>query len=147
MSTTYISAVNEMYAKFEAAITAEAPAIVGSVPEYRFYGRDKNTVPPVSGFFVEVSQTTNTDRQTGFGVSSRKFTTQGVLYMRIFAPKTGANNFEKGRKLADALKKRFRVATPGARVWYRAARVQELPEEKGAYRLNVAVDYVYDEIQ
>lgn len=147
IATDYVAAVNEMYGKAKTAALAAAAVVGIASPVIRYVGRDKETVPPASSYGVEVSQVNATDRQTAFGVTKRRYTTTGTLYLRVFAPQAGINTFELGRKWSDGMKKAFRVALPGATVWYRNARVSEVAPEHGAYRFNVAVDYVYDEIQ
>jgi len=149
MTTTYPAAIDEMFNLFKATLAATL-ASVGINPGdvvVRYFGRDLETVPPVNKFMVEVSQLTSTDRQTGFGVSTRLYTATGTLYMKVFAPQVGANNYRKGQQLADGLKKGFRPRQTAGSVWYRQARVQELLPEKGAYRFNVSADYTYDERQ
>ena len=147
IATDYVSAVNEMYGKAKDAAVTSAALVGIASPVIRYVGRDRETVPPASSFGVEISQVNATDRQTAFGIVKRRYTTTGTLYMRVFVPQAGINTFENGRKWSDGMKKAFRVATPGATVWYRNARVSEISPEHGAYRFNVAVDYVYDEIQ
>ena len=146
MSTTYTAAIDAMFSRAKAAIDANK-SIVGNDVVVRYIGRDEETVPPVSKFMVEVQSFGSNNRQTGFGVSKLKYTATGTLYLRLFAPQAGANNYRKGQLFADALKNSFRGKLIAGAVWYRNARVQELSPEKGAYRFNVLVDYTYDELQ
>lgn len=148
IATDYISAVNEMYGKAKDAATSVATAVGIPSPLIRYFGRDQDSTPwPASKFGVEVSQVGATNRQTAFGIGKRRYTTTGTLYLRVQAPQAGSNGFELGRKWCDGMKKAFRTASPGAKVWYRNARVSELSPERGAYRFNVEIDYVYDELQ
>lgn len=148
MTTTYVDAVNEMYELFKVTLAAAVPSVgITPMPVVRYFGRDTETAPPVNKFMIEVSQLNSTDGQTGFGVATRLFTATGTLYMKVFAPQVGPNNYNRGQLLADALKKGFRPRQTAGKVWYRQARVQELLPEKGCYRFNVMVNYSYDERQ
>lgn len=147
MTTTRIDAINEIYSLFKTTLAAGAASVGIALPEVRYMGRDKETVPPVDKFFVEVSQLTNNERMSAFGIGTRLYTVRGTLYLKLFVPQAGPNNYVKGSKLADELKKGFRPRQTTDSVWYREARVQELMPEKGAYRFNVVVDYTYDERQ
>lgn len=144
--TDYVAAIDEMFNRAKTGVASVAAVVGIATPWVRYFGRDAETVPPASKFGVEVSQVTATSRQTAFGVAARRYTTTGTLYIKVFAPQAGANGYEIGRRWADGIKNTFRSGQTTAKVWYRNARVQELLPEKGAYRFNVAIDYIYDEL-
>ena len=147
MSITYTAAIDLMFGRSKAAIDANKSIVGNPDPVVRYIGRDEETVPPAGRYLVEVQSFGSGNRQSGFGVTKLMYTATGTLYLRIFAPQAGANNYRKGQLFADALKNSFRGKLITGAVWYRNARVQELPPEKGAYRFNVLVDYTYDELQ
>jgi hypothetical protein len=82
---------------------------------------------------------------SGFGVKDRLFTTTGNLYAKLFIPQQLQNALAKGETLAKEIAKAYRAKRMVGSVWYREVRIQELPMDKGAYRLNVIANYTYDE--
>lgn len=150
-----ISALDQMYELTKQSIIAGAAA-AGIPPNnyvIRFYGRDEVKPPDASKFQIEVSNVISTSRQTSLGTvrtsradKARLFTSTGTIYARISAPKSGSNNYRRGQELAAAIQKGYRPAQASS-VWYRNARVQELPLEQGSYRFNVMADFSFDERQ
>lgn len=145
MTTTYSGAKGEIFERLKSVVTASAPGIVGSIPNIRYIGHDEVSVPPVNQFFIEASLQTVSERQSGFGVETRLYTTRGNLFVKLFCPTTLPNARSIGERLAQAIKEGYRPRNSTGSVWYREARIQELPIDKGAYRLNVIATYTYDE--
>ena len=148
-----ISALDEIYELTKQSVIAGA--VLAGIPAnsyvLRFYGRDEVKPPDASKFVIEVSNVISTEQQTSLGTvrtsradKARLFTSRGTVYARILAPKSGSNNYRRAQMLAEAVRNGYRPAQASA-VWYRNARVQELPLEQSSYRFNVMADFSFDE--
>jgi len=148
MTTDYISAVDQMFALFNAAFSASAPAIVGYMPDVRWQGIDEGTTPDASKFWCRVSQQTVIEEQSTIADENgkRRYTADGLLFVQLFCPISDVEAMEKGRKLAVIARNAFRGKATSGKVWFRNVRINELPKEESAYRFNVVAEYEYDEI-
>lgn len=151
MSATYPQAIDAIFALFNAAWSAGAPAIVGTVPQIRWQGTEGTSKPPVDGFWCMVSAQTVFEEQstlkTGLAPSeNRRYTATGLLVVQLFCPMSDAEAMDKGRRLAVVARNAFRGKETNNGVWFRNARINEIPPEENAYRFNIVVEYEYDDI-
>ena len=151
MSLTYDQAVDEMFALFRTAWNANTAAIVGTVPEVRWQGVESKVVPIVDGYWCRISTQNLGEKQTTFKSAiaqdtNRRYTSKGLLFVQIFCPMSDSDSMSKGRQLGEVAKKAFRGKATPAAVWFRNARVNDLPPEDDMYRFNMVVEYEYDDI-
>jgi len=147
MTATYTEAVDAINGAFYEAWQAEAASIVGSVPEIRWQGVEADK-PPQNVFWCRVSIQTVYEEQTTLSNDNgtKRYRTGGLVFVQIFCPTADAQAMDKGRKLAIVARNAFRGKQTANGVWFRNARINELPPEDDAYRLNVVADYEYDDI-
>jgi hypothetical protein len=148
--TTHVDARDAMLGLFNTGWQAAA-AIVGAVPA--IYWQDVTVIaPPVTNaYWCRVStqgvgeyQTTH---KTGIAPdNNRRYTSYGLLLVQIFCPTSVAGAGAKGRELAVLARNIFRGKATANDVWFRNARINEIPPEPNFYRFNVICEYQYDDI-
>jgi len=150
MSLTYSEAVDEMFALFLTAWNAGSSAIAGYIPEIRWQGKEDPSTPDSSKFWCRVSVQSVFEEQAGVSalpsVGKRRYESSGLLFVQIFCPKSKADSFAVGRKLAELAKATYRGKTTPCKVIFQNVRINELPIENLSYRFNVIAEYEYDEI-
>lgn len=144
----YTQAIDEMFALFFEQWKANAPTVIGEVPEIRWPGVDEDKLPNMSKFWARISQQTVMEEQTSIAGNDGKtrYTASGLIFVQLFCPKSDSRAMDRGRKLAIVARNAFRGKTTSGKVWFRRARIQELTPEDNAYRFNVVAEYEYDEI-
>jgi len=143
---TYEEAIDEIFSIFKINWEANSAAVVGYTPEVRWYGVEKPKTPPMDKFWARVSQQTVTDEQSTLrNGECTRYTTDGLVFVQLFCPKSDSEGMEKGRKLAMLARDAYRGNATSGKVWFRNARIKELSSKKDMYRLNVVAEYEYDE--
>lgn len=144
---TYEEAIDEIFGIFKTAWDAESAAAVTYVPEVRWPGVEEPNKPDNSSFWVRVSQQTVLENQASLknGENGQRYTTSGLVFIQLFCPKSDSESMTKGRRLAIIARDAFRGNSTSGNVWFRNAKINELPAEEYFYRFNVIVEYEYDE--
>jgi len=144
---TYEEAIDEIFGIFNAAWLDNSAAVVGYVPEVRWPGVEEPEKPDLSKFWARVSQQTVIEGQSSLrnGDAGQRYTTDGLVFVQIFCPKSDSLGMTNGRKLAIIARNSFRGNATSGQVWFRNARINELPPEENWYRFNVVAEYEYDE--
>lgn len=147
MIGTYFDARDSLYAKL-ILNTAEVIALVGYVPKIVYQGVESIDKLPTDEFWMRISQQTVLEEQATLSGNDlkRRYTTDGLLFVQIFIPKTLPQNYAIGVKLAVFVKNLYRGKQTEDCIWFRNVRIQELPAEDAWNRLNVVAEYQYDEI-
>lgn len=145
--TNYEDAIDEMFGIFKTAWEANSAAVASYIPEVRWPGVEEPTTPETSKFWVRVSQQTVDEEQSSLrnGDFVQRYTADGVIFVQLFCPKSDAQSMTNGRKLAIIARNAFRGNATSGKVWFRNARINELPPEEKFYRFNVVAEYEYDE--
>lgn len=151
MPIDYVDAQDEMYALLLAAWNANTPAIVGYVPELRYQNVEIPTKPDSSKYWARLSIQTVTEGQTTLSSSvvsdgHSRYTTNGLIFVQIFAPLSDSLCGRNGQLISQVAKKAFRGHTTSGKVWFRNGRIQELPNDSQSVRFNVVTEYQYDEL-
>ena len=144
---TYEEAIDEIFGIFNAAWLAESAAVAGYIPEVRWPGVEEPEKPDLAKFWARVSQQTVIEGQSSLrnGDAGQRYTTDGLVFVQIFCPKSDSLGMTNGRKLAIIARNGFRGNATSGQVWFRNARINELPPEENWYRFNVVAEYEYDE--
>lgn len=144
---TYEQAIDDMFGLFNAAWIAGTNDIVGYIPEIRWSGVEAPTAPDRSKFWARVSQKTSFETQSTLrnGNSGQRYTNQGTVYVQIFCPVSESGSITKGRKLGELARNAFRGKHSINGVWFRNARILEMPTEQDWFAFTVRTDYIYDE--
>ena len=145
--TTYEQAINDMFGLFLTAWSAGSTAIAGYIPPVRWPGVEVPTAPDRSKYWARISQKTSFETQSTLrnGDNGQRYTTRGTLYVQVFAPIATVGALANGRKLAELARNAYRGKHSVNGVWFRNAKIVEMPTEADWYALTVQVDYIYDE--
>lgn len=145
--TNYIDAVKEIFATFKEAWDAETTAIVGCIPNVFWMGVEQPDKPERGKYWVRVSQQTVTEEQSTFknAENEQRYTTNGIVIAQISCPSSDSQAVTKGRELAIIARDAYRGNSTSGKVWFRNAKILELPFEKDWYIFNVTAEYEYDE--
>lgn len=149
MPTGYVEAVDSIYALFESKWNdGKVEELLGYVPDILWRNVELDSKPSSDKFWVRVSQQTINDGQSSFAnnFGFRRFTTYGLVFVQLFAPKSNPRANELAQQLAAFIRDIFRGKTEDECVWFRNSKIKELPEERDTYRFNVIAEYEYDEI-
>lgn len=149
--TTYSDAVNEMFTLFTAAWDANTVAIVGSVPAVYYQGVEQPGRPSRNIYWARASIQSIIEQQTSHKIGiapdqNRRYTATGLFILQLFCPMSDFSSIVKGRQLAEVARNAFRGKTTAGNVWFRNARINELPPDNDNYRFNIIVEYEYDDI-
>jgi len=150
MTAVYNEARDQMFALFEAAWQANAPAIATYEPEIRWQGRERQEVPASDQFWCRVSAQSVSETQSTLSdcveePGRKRYTSSGLIFVQLFGPKE-EEDYEKLEQLAIVARNAFRGKTTPGKVWFRNARINTIPEEVDFYRLNAVAEYEYDEV-
>lgn len=142
---TYKTALDEIFGLVTETVQASGQSIVGYVPEIRYQGNPKETVPGTDKLWLRLSiQTVDEDQRT-FANDQKVYESEGLVFVQIFVPKTSNGLWSKGTALAVVLRDAFRGAGGAGCVWYRRSKVAELLPEADFLRVNVTSEYHYSE--
>ncbi len=144
---TYLQARDEIFAQLNTAKAAIA-LLLGYTPPIVYQGIDKESSPDVSKLWFRASiQTVQQPQATLSGNDlKRRYTTDGLLFVQIFIPKSNSQDYKLGLQVAELIQKAFRGKRTENCVVFRNVRFQELPAETAWNRVNVVAEYQYDEI-
>lgn len=151
MTVEYPDADAEMARVFKAAWDSGTPAVAGYIPNVEWYGLETPDKVDRSQFWARFSTQHIYDEQSTLSdyvaePFRKRYTGSGLVFIQLFMPKTIDNAVIKGRRLAKVARNAFRgKKTPGG-IWFRNARINDVPAEDLFYRLNVVTEYEFDEI-
>jgi len=134
-------AIDSMFGQFVTAWKAGAAAIVGYVPEIRYQGISKQSIPDTSKYWCRLSEQTVLENRAAIG--NKFFESNGLVYVQIFAPQNDPQGFQNARALANLARDAFRMQNPLVR--FINARATKVPDEDGFYRFNTVTEYDYME--
>jgi hypothetical protein len=149
MPLTYQQAADEMYGLLKAAWDAGAAALNdGALPLIRWPYQFEDKKAPVTDVWARVSRQTVREGQSSFrnGEFGRTYTSDGLLFVQIFAPLNDAAAGRKLQSLAVLARDTFRGQTTAGGIWFRNGRIQEIPNDAKSYQIKVVTEYQYDEI-
>lgn len=151
MTTTYVTATDDMKAAVLVAWNAATLSIVGSAQKIFFQGVVKDGALEVgspSDYWARVSTQSVTQGQSTLGENGtqRRHTAYGLLFVQMFFPIAQNTAWRNGSLIAIAVKNALAGRTASGIVWFRNPRINELPVDGAHHRLNVVADFEYDEI-
>lgn len=149
---TYSSAIDALYGHFlDNWNDSEASALLGYDAQILWANLEPNKKPDSSKTWLRVSQQTVLEHQSTLSndvgeAGKRRFTTTGLIFVQFFFPKSEPRSWQVGRNLAEIARNIFRHSLTNNSIWFRRAKINELPEERDTFRLNVVAEYEYDEL-
>jgi hypothetical protein len=147
----YQNARNEINSIFYADWNLNSIAVAGYVPEIHWQGVEKKESPAGDKTWLRFSQQTVSEKQVTLSdqvvdKGGVRYSIDGILVIEFFCPRNELRAWENGGKYAQIAKNIFRSKGTKNCIWFRNARIQELPIQESFYRFNVFADFEYDEI-
>lgn len=149
---TYTEAIDAIFGAFrERWVDGDATAIAGYLPAVQYMGNTQKAGQDWSKHFAVITQQTVKEEQSTISCcvgenGKRRYTTYGLVFVQLFAPKGPAGQ-DQCRKLAIIAKSAYRGQTAGdGAIVFRNVRINELEPEENCYRINVVSEYEYDDI-
>ena len=151
MTADYVSATDAMKSTVFVAWNAATLAIVGSTQKIFFQGVVKDGALEVGTpdeYWARFSTQSVTQGQSTLGENGtkRRHTAYGLLFVQMFFPIAKNDAWRNGTQIAKAVKNALAGRTASGTVWFRNPRINELTIDGAHHRLNVVVDFEYDEI-
>ena len=146
MTTTYINARDDLY-----SLVRDAALAFSVVPEIEYSGLVRDSKPNPSKVWLRVSNQIAVERQTTIGnevaePGQRRYTTYGLVIVEFYIPKK-TPHYENALMWASELKTAFRRSRFDNSLVLRNARIDNgIAPEENFFRLNVIVDFEFDEI-
>lgn len=146
MITSPEQARDDMFLMADTAITALS-AILTYVPEIRWQGVENNNPLPASQLWARVTklETDEDQKYVSNSVNTRLFNHIGILSVELFGPKTVLTIYDDLQSCATNIRNAFRVKTSPNGVRYSKVRIIEVPNDNLWYKINVIIEYEYDE--
>lgn len=147
MTTTYVSASDDLKNTFHTYWTAYAAAIAGSIPAIRYPGVAEPS-PPTNAIWGRFSEQVILSGQTTFrNGQSKRHTVAGLVFIQLFAPiaLASGDGLRKLQQLGQMGLKAFAARSLSGNIVFRRPMVKELPNEAAYYRLNIVAEYEYDQ--
>ncbi len=151
MTVQYDQVRNQIFKLFTDAWNLNSSAIATYIPEIRYQGDQERATPDGSKFFVRISKNTILEEQSTLSdctmqPGKKRYTASGLVFVQLFCPKSDTQSFVKGEQLAIIARDAFRGKTTAGKIWFRNARINEIPQEHLFYRFNIIAEFEYDEI-
>lgn len=153
MSATPQQARKSILALIWSVWEAKAPAIVSPLPEMRWQGVEEAGLPGALKFWARASTQLATTRQSahimpdGPTGSPVEYSSNGVVFVQIFAPMKARDSYAKGELLAALAQCMFMATETSSGVWFRNPRINELPSDGTWYRWNVIADFQFNQVK
>lgn len=130
----------------------EAKTILGYMPTVYWPLQVEPEKAPVDKFWMRVTRRTNPKTLAGFGEGNADYAARydesGTLYLQLFYPQCDKAASTKFPKLAEFLQACFLGKNdPTNILWCRDVAIKELDSEKAWFRINVVVDFKYQDIK
>ncbi len=152
MSLTYSEAKDQMRSVFYDAFDSAATTILGYKPDIRWAGVELPNSPDPAKFWCRHSIQTVDDGQATLsnnvtGPDKRRYNAAGLIFVQMFMPKSHPNADSLLTRLAELARNAHRRQNLPCSVWFYNARINDdLPIEQDNLRVNVVIEFEYDEI-
>lgn len=156
ITLTSSEAVDIMNAQIlETIQDGRALALLGYVPVIRWQGPEIAGKPNSEQYWLRVSHQldivnvqANLSNCEGLP-GQKRYRSTGLTYIQIFGPTDDKSVADTALKLATICRSAFRGQLTHAgddAIWFRNAKINNLPLENDLYRLNVIAEHEYDEL-
>lgn len=130
----------------------QAQAILGYVPTVYWPFQTEPTSAPTDKFWMRVSRKNLPKTLSGFGEGNAnkaaRYDVKGNLFIQMFYPQADKNAAKNLPRLAEIAEACFLGKhDPSNLLWCRDIAVNPLESEKGWFRLNVVVEFIYQDIR
>ncbi len=150
MTTTYRAATSDMFGVI-LTVWPQLAAIVGYTPEVRWQDVASDQIPDGSKVWARVSRQTIDSPQTSLStcvgeIGKLRYTEFGLVFVQLFAPAGESQSQDLLAQVAEVIRGSLRRKSTDNAVWFRNARINEIPPENRMLRANVVAEFNYDEI-
>lgn len=151
MTTTHAQARNEIFKVISNALNDGVNPIIGYIPNVYWQNVEQPIKPASDQHWGRASIQTVFAEQTSLSTCSgklgqKRYTESGLVFFQWFAPMSRGESSQEMPLLAELVRNAFRGVSTENKVWFRNARINELPIEAQFYRCNVVAEFEYDEI-
>lgn len=146
MPTTFEAAYDEITDQFKTGWAAEAPAIVGFLPEVRFTGVEEGSLPQDHFCRFTLDPVIEAQASLRDGENGQRYESEGLIIIQVFTWRKNPQAEEFGRRLSVVARDIFRGKTFLGCILFRNVRINRLEAEAKYWRYNVIAEYQYDEI-
>lgn len=148
MPTTYHAVIDEMFAQIKGVFDGFATTLLTYAPDVRWPGAAGPVKPIPDRLWVRVSMQIVTDSQASLSNVNDKrfFWTNGLVFVQLFCPRNMGASLDNGRLIAEALQNVLRKSSTSGEIWYRNAKIVELPETVDNYPITVSAQLMYKTI-
>ena len=147
--TTYEEAIDVMYVVFKAAWDSGASLIVGYTPAVLYDEPSSDGHDSLDKIFARVTVRNALEDQSSLGSpdgpGQHKYTSEGILIIQIFVPKSDDEGVTLGRRLGMLVRDAFRTAGTAGEVEFTGVTLREQPPREGWRYFNVNADYTFME--
>lgn len=150
MTTTFIAASDEMFARINETINVQSASLLGYPLKVYWPGVVEPAKVDGSKSWARVTRRTVDERQSGFVAcsfnSKVRYTNSGLIYIQLFGALSEAGSDRKIQLLAEQLKNAFKRKCTGSKIVFRNSKIEPLPAEALFFRYNVVFEFEYDEL-
>lgn len=149
--TTYLEAIDDTFKLIDDEMIAVGPAIVGYVPDRFWQNVEKPELQDAERYWINSIFQLNIEGQDALSVGNsgeRLYRSQGLVFIAVYGPKIDPEAILKVQNLAIALRDRFRLTARSANgVLYRNAQINTLPPESEWIKLQIMLEFDYEEVR
>jgi len=148
---TYDEAGDALNALFFPTFKPFATTVLGYMPTIYWPFQTEPTSAPIDKAWLRVSRRSLPKQLDGFGEGNAnkaaRYSTIGLMYIQLFYPQSDKNAAKNLPKLAEFLQACFiGKHDPTNLLWCRDVTIKELDSEKTWFRVNVVVEFIYQDI-
>lgn len=146
MISTVQAATDDMFQMVQDVVNTSIKTYLGYSLDVRWQGVEKIEKPDIYKLWARVIKLENTDEKSYVSSAngSNFYTHKGLLSVEFFGPVIDLTSWEKITYCADVMRKKFKSTSPLG-IQFKDARSIECPKEESWYKVNMIVDYSYDE--
>lgn len=148
--TTTVQAYDDMASLVNSAVQSNSAAILGYVPLIVWQNTNYDA-PDGSKAWLRFSEQLVSDSQATLSSDenkpgSKRYDSDGLVFVQLFMPRSVGSSGDDGRKLGEMLRNSFRGVRTANGVWFTNARLQPLPPEDLYFRYNVVAEYHFSDV-
>lgn len=148
MITSPEQARDEMFTMVDTVVTGAITTLLTYEPDTRWQGVEKSTEPNVSRIWLRIGKyETDEDRRYVSNSDNSKgvFKHIGLLSIEIFGPLLDMTIYDKLNECGQLVRDAFRNKYSTNKIRFTKAKIIEVPNDNLWAKLNVIIEYEYDE--
>lgn len=148
MTATLAGARDEINQMFVDAWNANTTAVAGYIPEVRFAGTERGTLPAATVAWARLAIQHTMSEQVSVGaIGNRRFERRGLVTAQIFTPLSEGKGLSLAEGLATIARNAYEGKTSPGAIWFINVSVKEVGVDEPWFQTNVSATFCYDEIK